>query len=90
MDKFKLYKKWFWMGLVMSLFYPAAGIVYGLVLLSEKDHRREGLIIIIGSFVIGLISYYLQSYLAAIGVFTPARFLFVKTPKTGEILFPTP
>ncbi|KKS25694.1 MAG: hypothetical protein UU85_C0001G0124 [Candidatus Wolfebacteria bacterium GW2011_GWA2_42_10] len=55
------FKKWFWVGMAMGFFNLAAGLVYGIVLALEKEHRQEGLIIIgwtiawtlIGFFLIG-------------------------------------
>ncbi len=60
-DKFKIGKKWFWLGIVISFFNVFAGLIYGIALAIEKDHRKEGVIIIawaiawalIGFFVIG-------------------------------------
>lgn len=49
-DKFKLWKKWFWIGIVVSILNLIGGLVYGIALAIEKEHRREGLIII--AFVI--------------------------------------
>ena len=61
MDKFKLNKKWFWVGIVMGL-NPVFGLVYGIALLTEKDHRKEGLIIIVWTIVWAIISYYLSGW----------------------------
>jgi di/tricarboxylate transporter len=60
-DKFKLGKKWFWVGVVVATLNIVAGLVYGILLVLEKDHRKEGIIIaawaiiwaLIGFFVIG-------------------------------------
>jgi uncharacterized membrane protein (UPF0136 family) len=60
-DKFKFGKKWFWLGIVISFFNVFAGLIYGIALVVEKDHRKEGIIIaawavvwaLIGFFVIG-------------------------------------
>ena len=46
MDQFALFRKWFWIGIVMSLFNVAAGLVYGVAVLMDKEHRKEGAIII--------------------------------------------
>ncbi len=45
-DKFKLYKKWFWVGIIVGFFNLLAGIVYGIALVIEPEHRKEGLIIV--------------------------------------------
>lgn len=44
-DNFKLYKKWFWIGVVIGFLNVVAGLVYGIALAMEKEHRKEGLII---------------------------------------------
>ena len=66
MDRFKLYNKWFWLGIVMGL-NPIFGLVYGIALLVEKDHRKEGTIIIIWTIVWAIISYFLSIWLAKQG-----------------------
>lgn len=45
-DKFGLYKKWFWIGVVVAFLNSIAGIVYSVALLVEKEHRKEGLILL--------------------------------------------
>ncbi len=57
-DKFKLGKKWFWLGIVMALFNVAAGLIYGLALATEKDHRKEGLVIIVFAIVWAYVSFF--------------------------------
>lgn len=44
-DKFKLGKKWFWIGIAIALFNILSGLVFGIALMMEKKYRREGLII---------------------------------------------
>jgi hypothetical protein len=46
-DKFKLWKKWFWIGMVIGFFDLLTGLIFGIALISEKEHRREGMIIIL-------------------------------------------
>ncbi len=58
MDRFKLYKKWFWIGLIVGFINPLLGLVYGIALVVEKDHRKEGVIVIIWTIVWGIINYY--------------------------------
>ena len=58
MDKFKLYKKWFWIGLAVGILNPILGFVYGIALVVEKDHRKEGIIIIIWTILWTIINYY--------------------------------
>lgn len=66
MDKFKLGKKWFWIGIAMGL-NPVFGLVYSIALLTEKDHRKEGLIILIWTIAWTFISYFLFNWLAIQG-----------------------
>lgn len=46
MDQFSLFKKWFWIGIVMSLFNVVGGLIYGIAVLVDKEHRKEGAILI--------------------------------------------
>ncbi|MDP3901888.1 MAG: hypothetical protein Q8Q37_02870 [bacterium] len=57
-DNFKLYKKWFWIGIIIGFFNVVAGIVYGIALASEREHRKEGVIILVWSAVIYAILLY--------------------------------
>jgi di/tricarboxylate transporter len=57
-DKFKLGKKWFWVGIVVSTLNIVAGLVYGITLVIEKDHRKEGLIIMAWAIFWALISFF--------------------------------
>lgn len=57
-DRFKLGKKWFWIGMVVALFSVAAGLLFGIALLTEKDHRKEGLIIVIFALVWAAVSMF--------------------------------
>lgn len=50
-DKFKLYKKWFWIGIAVGFFSTIAGLVYGIALMIESEHRKEGFIVILWSFI---------------------------------------
>ncbi len=59
LDKFKLGKKWFWIGVVMALLNVAGGLVYGITLATEKKHRQEGLIIILVAIVWAVAGYFL-------------------------------
>jgi len=59
LGKFKLGGKWFWIGIVMSFFNIAAGLVYGIALTVEKSYRKEGLIIIAFAIVWALVGFFL-------------------------------
>ena len=59
-NKFKLGKKWFWIGIVIGALNVVAGVIYGIALIIEKEHRREGLIIAVFSLVfISLIIWFI-------------------------------
>ncbi len=45
-DKFKLGKKWFWIGVVIAILHGLSGLIFGIALITEKKYRREGLVII--------------------------------------------
>ena len=57
-DKFKLYKKWFWIGIAVGFFNFLAGLIYGIALALEKEHRKEGLIIIAWSVLSFVFLFY--------------------------------
>lgn len=57
-DKFRLGGKWFWMGIAVALFNSAAGLIYGIALLAEKNHRKAGLVIIVFSLVWAYASFF--------------------------------
>lgn len=68
-DKFKLGKKWFWLGIVISVFNAVAGLVYGVSLAIEKEHRKEGLIIIAWAIIWAFILFFIIfPYLAESGI----------------------
>jgi hypothetical protein len=47
-SQFGLWKKWFWIGIVVAISNMVAGLVYGIALLVGKDrHKKEGIIIIV-------------------------------------------
>ncbi len=45
-DKFKLYGKWFWIGVIVAFLNSIAGLVYSVALIAEKEHRKEGWILL--------------------------------------------
>ncbi len=47
MEKFKIGKKWFWIGIAFAIVSPIIGIIFGICLLVEKNYRKEGLIILV-------------------------------------------
>ncbi|MEK7555324.1 MAG: hypothetical protein AAB516_00665 [Patescibacteria group bacterium] len=71
MDKFKLNKKWFWVGIAVAFFNVVGGLIYGIALTLEKEHRNEGLIIIGFSIVWGIFNaLVVLPWLLHSGVFT--------------------
>jgi len=60
-DKFKLGKKWFWIGMAVALLNVTGGLVYGIALLIEKKHRKEGLIIVVFALVWAAIGIFVIS-----------------------------
>ncbi|MDI6717962.1 MAG: hypothetical protein QMD86_02910 [Patescibacteria group bacterium] len=58
-DKFKIGKKWFWIGIAVSTFNLVAGLTYGIALALGKEHRKEGLIIAGWAVVWALIGFFL-------------------------------
>ncbi|MDP3052949.1 MAG: hypothetical protein Q8N22_03300 [bacterium] len=83
MDRFKLYKKWFWIGLAVGFINPILGLVYGIALVVEKDHRKEGIIIIIWTIVWTISTYYGIIWLANNGYLPTFQ---LKSP--GTLLLP--
>ena len=61
MDKYKLGKKWFWLGIFFSILFPLVGLIYGIVFLTEKNNRREAIIIV--SISLLFILFFAFSYL---------------------------
>ena len=58
-DKFKMGKKWFWVGVAIVILSAIAGLVYGITLVFEKNHRREGIIIIAFAVAWALLNYFI-------------------------------
>ncbi len=50
-SSFGLWKKWFWIGIVVAMGNIISGLIYGIALALEKDHRKEGIIIIVFGIV---------------------------------------
>lgn len=52
--------KWFWLGIILGFVAaPLPGIIYGAVLFSEKEYRRDAIIIIVWAIVYFTISAFL-------------------------------
>ncbi|MFA5386359.1 MAG: hypothetical protein WC297_01715 [Candidatus Paceibacterota bacterium] len=94
-QKFKLGKKWFWIGIVLG-FSPVFGIIYGLSLLLERNYRKEGLIIILWAIAwFVLSSVLITPWLRAQGLLPSQDCLRgcwiqarMKMPAVGDILTP--
>ncbi len=66
-DKFKLFKKWFWIGILTAVVNFTAGLLYGVALVVEEEHRKEGTIIIIWSIISAVVTMaYLLPYLRSL------------------------
>jgi hypothetical protein len=57
-DKFKLWGKWFWIGMVISFFDVFTGLIFGIALIFEKDRRREGLVVILFALTCFVLKYF--------------------------------
>ncbi|KKQ23190.1 hypothetical protein A2999_00405 [Candidatus Wolfebacteria bacterium RIFCSPLOWO2_01_FULL_38_11] len=51
--------KWFWVGIVIAVLNILAGIIYGITMLTEKERRKEGIIIIVWAIIWSAIAYFL-------------------------------
>lgn len=69
MERFKLGKKWFWIGIIFSILFPLIGIIYGVCLLIEKNYRKEGLIIITCAILFAALLYFGVKFLQTSGFF---------------------
>jgi hypothetical protein len=68
-SQFGLWKKWFWIGIVVAITSVVAGLVYGIALELEKDRRKEGIIIIIFAIVWFIFAnYFLGPWLVNAGI----------------------
>jgi len=56
-------KNWFWLAVAIALISPVSGVILAVALLAESGMRRTGLIIFILSFIWGVASLYLTSWL---------------------------
>ncbi len=68
MDQFSIYKKWFWIGIVIGFLNGVAGMVYGIALFLEHNHKKEGLIIMAWSLAVFILALALISYLRSQGL----------------------
>lgn len=55
-DKFKLYKKWFWIGVLVGFLNVLAGVIYSVALILEPEHKKEGLILLIWTLAVFLLA----------------------------------
>ena len=58
-DKFKFFKKWFWIGALIALLNGVAGLIYGIALWAEPEHRKEGVFLTIWSLALTAAATYL-------------------------------
>ncbi|GEM_PF-1312009 len=67
-DKFLLYRKWFWIGIVAGFMNAVVGLIYGIALAMEPEHRKEGTVIIVWSLVAFGITYLIALWLQSKGI----------------------
>lgn len=60
-------KKWFWLGIAVTLISPIAGVVLAVAFWTEPDFKREGRIIFVFAIIWGIIFLYLSDWLASRG-----------------------
>lgn len=77
-DKFLLYRKWFWIGIVAGFMNGLVGLIYGIALASEPEHRKEGAVIIVWSLVAFGVTYLLATWLQSKGIIPT----FIASPTT--------
>ncbi len=61
-DKFQLFGKWFWIGVVVAFLNSIAGLIYGIALVLEPEHRREGSILIAWTVLVAVIMTIILGY----------------------------
>ncbi len=60
-------KKWFWMGIVVALISPIAGLVLAITFWTEPGFKRQGRTILIFSIIWGIIFIFLTDWLVKQG-----------------------
>lgn len=80
-DKFFMYKKWFWIGIVVAIMNGAAGLIYGIALVVEPEHRKEGIVVILWAFIAFGLTYMLAAWLQSQG-YLPT---FIQAPPSGAV-----
>jgi len=73
-EKFKLGKKWFWIGIVISGINPLAGLVYGIALILEKSYRKVGLVLLLITIVFAIIAGFSFQFLLKKGIIHAVRY----------------
>ncbi len=67
-DKFRLFGKWFWIGIVVGFLNSIAGLIYGIALVTEKEYRREGAIIVAWTVLVAVLMTIVLGYVYPQGV----------------------
>ena len=67
-DKFRLFGKWFWIGIVVGFLNYIAGLIYGIALVTEKEYRREGAIIVAWTVLVAVLMTIVLGYVYPQGV----------------------
>lgn len=45
-NRFKLWGKWFWIGVVIGFLNAIAGVIYSVALIVEPENRKVGLVLL--------------------------------------------
>jgi len=53
-------KKWFWMGIVVALISPVAGLILAVAFWTEPELKKQGKTIFIFTIIWGIIFIFLQ------------------------------
>ncbi len=61
-------KKWFWIGIVITIMNQTAGVIYGVALLLEPPYKREGRIILVWNVVYWLLKIIILYWLIKNGL----------------------
>jgi hypothetical protein len=60
-------KKWFWLGIAIALLSPFSGLLFGIVLWTEPEFKKEAKIILAISLIWGLLFIFLYNWLVEQG-----------------------
>ena len=58
MNDSKLYGKWFWVGVVITLLNFLAGLIFATAFYLEPEHKKEGQLLAVWSLIVFLFYVY--------------------------------